>query len=254
MLATAIKEWGTLIDLKDKLQNIHDPASEYTKSAMMDIGRQVDNTVIASALGLAYGGETGATAVPLTHTQRVASVSSSAIAVPNVAFLRKTKRRFMENKVKGKVIIAYAADFLDALLGTTEVGSADYNSVKALVDGTLDTFMGFKFVHCEEVGNSAYLADTIDNAAQASGGTEFKYNTSTGLYDASGTALGATDRTAVAFVDNSAVILGENTGGRKSEVGPRPDKRYDQQIYVCRDMGATRIEEVQVVHMIYKAS
>ena len=41
--------------------------------------------------------------------------------------------------------IAHTAADLDSLLGETEVTSSDFNVVKALVQGDLDTFMGFKF-------------------------------------------------------------------------------------------------------------
>ena len=37
------------------------------------------------------------------------------------------------------------------LLNTTEVKSADYNSIKALVQGDIDTFMGFKFLRSERL-------------------------------------------------------------------------------------------------------
>jgi hypothetical protein len=32
------------------------------------------------------------------------------------------------------------------LLGTTQVTSSDFNTVKALVQGSVDSFMGFKFI------------------------------------------------------------------------------------------------------------
>ena len=35
---------------------------------------------------------------------------------------------------------------MDELLGTTEVTSSDYNTVKTLVSGDVDTFLGFKFI------------------------------------------------------------------------------------------------------------
>jgi hypothetical protein len=41
--------------------------------------------------------------------------------------------------------IALTAGALNSLLGETEITSSDYNSVKALVQGDVDTFMGFKF-------------------------------------------------------------------------------------------------------------
>lgn len=41
--------------------------------------------------------------------------------------------------------IALQANALDSLLGTTQATSSDYNTVKTLVNGEIDTFMGFKF-------------------------------------------------------------------------------------------------------------
>lgn len=41
---------------------------------------------------------------------------------------------------------AHSAQQLDDLLKTTQVTSADYNSVKSLVNGTINSFMGLKFV------------------------------------------------------------------------------------------------------------
>ena len=44
-----------------------------------------------------------------------------------------------------KYIVCSPAEITD-LLATTEVTSSDYNTVKALVQGDIDTFMGFKFI------------------------------------------------------------------------------------------------------------
>jgi len=41
--------------------------------------------------------------------------------------------------------VAITPDGLEDLLGTTQVTSSDYNTVKTLVAGEIDTFMGFKF-------------------------------------------------------------------------------------------------------------
>jgi hypothetical protein len=44
-----------------------------------------------------------------------------------------------------RVLVCTAYE-IENLLNTTKVTSADYNTIKALVNGTVDTFMGFKFV------------------------------------------------------------------------------------------------------------
>ena len=46
---------------------------------------------------------------------------------------------------KGRFFL-YTPGGLDSLLEDQKVGSVDYNNTKALVDGDIDTFMGFKFV------------------------------------------------------------------------------------------------------------
>jgi hypothetical protein len=47
--------------------------------------------------------------------------------------------------------IAIKSTQLGNLLATTEATSQDYNTVKALVNGQIDTFMGFKFLHSERL-------------------------------------------------------------------------------------------------------
>jgi hypothetical protein len=64
--------------------------------------------------------------------------------------LKKVKRakRLLDNAgVTNKDrFFVYTPGGLDSLLEDQKVGSVDYNNVKALVDGDIDTFLGFKFV------------------------------------------------------------------------------------------------------------
>lgn len=64
----------------------------------------------------------------------------------NVAKLRRMKKYMDDNEVpsEGRHIVVSPSG-LEGLLGETQVTSADYNSVKALVQGDVDTFLGFKF-------------------------------------------------------------------------------------------------------------
>jgi len=65
----------------------------------------------------------------------------------NVAKLRAAKKAMDANNVpaEGRTILVHANN-LSSLLSETEVASSDYNSVKALVTGDIDTFLGFKFI------------------------------------------------------------------------------------------------------------
>ena len=65
----------------------------------------------------------------------------------NVAKLRAAKKTLDAKNVpaEGRTIIVHANN-LSSLLSETEVTSSDFNSVKALVTGDIDTFLGFKFI------------------------------------------------------------------------------------------------------------
>ena len=65
----------------------------------------------------------------------------------NIEKLRETKNLLDTNNVpmEGRTILLHA-NSLQALLGETEVTSADFNTVRALVTGELNTFMGFRFI------------------------------------------------------------------------------------------------------------
>lgn len=243
MLTTLTRHWGTLVDRKDKLQNIHNPESEYSVAAQNALGRLMDDIILKAALGSAKSGEDGSSSVSLGNSQKVAAVSGGAIAKGNVQALRKAKLIMDQNEVMGPRYFICGADFLENLLSQTEVTSSDFNTVRALVNGEIDSFLGFKFIHSEIV--SGYKATDYD-------ADTFLYDTSTGLYAGGGSAVGATDKVAVACSEGG-LILGENTGGRIARIDERSDKSYSGQVYAAMDLGALRMEEAKVVQVIYKA-
>ena len=137
-----------------------------------------------------------------------------------------------------KLVFIYAAQQADDLLGSTEVTSADFNSIKALVNGEAESFMGFNFESTE------LLPFLSANAS---------YNVVTGEVpgDATGTVTAAQGRRCIALTSGSAVLcaLGREVNGRVDE---RKDKHFANQVYGSLTMGSTRMEEVQVVEVICK--
>jgi len=65
----------------------------------------------------------------------------------NVTKLREAKKTLDAKNVpaEGRCILVHANN-LSSLLGETEVTSSDFNTVRALVTGEVDTFLGFKFI------------------------------------------------------------------------------------------------------------
>lgn len=64
-----------------------------------------------------------------------------------IAKLREINERFDDLEIEdGDKFIALTAKGKRDLLATTEVTSSDFNTVKALVNGEIDTFIGMKFI------------------------------------------------------------------------------------------------------------
>jgi hypothetical protein len=202
-----------LIDDEDKLRMLIDPQSPYAMNQAMAIGRAMDDEIISKALGDNKTGEDGTTTTGFdTSNQQIASGSAGL----TVAKLREAKKILLANEVDTSfdpLFIAVTAAQIDDMLNSTEVGSYDYNSVKALVAGEVDTFMGFKFIHCERLG--------VD---------------------------GASARRVIAWA-KSGLHLGL-WKDVTSKIEDRADKNYATQVYSCATFGATRTEEGKVVEIL----
>lgn len=237
MVTTSMYEWATIVDRKDKLENIHNPENEYSIAARSAMGRSMDSVLIEAALGAAKAGEDGSSTVYLGNSQRVASVASTALAKMNIQALRKAKYIMDKNEVEGRRYMVINASQLEALLSTTEVTNADYNSVKALVQGELNSFLGFEFIRTE----------LLPLATQATS-ESFAFDTATGLYSSGGTAITAAAQSCLAFAEGS-IILGMNEG-MVARVSERDDLSYNPQVYTSMDIGAVRMEEAKVVEIL----
>ena len=77
----------------------------------------------------------------------VANSIGGATTNLNIEKLREAKKLLDGKNVpmEGRSILIHA-NSLSALLGETEVTSADFNTVRALVTGDINTFMGFRFI------------------------------------------------------------------------------------------------------------
>ena len=135
--------WADLIDNADRVRTLIDPQSPYAMNAAWAAGRKMDSVLVTAMFGNAYGGVAGATTVALPSAQKVAAASTGL----TIAKLIAAKEILLEADVDMENVycIIEPAGLTD-LLGTTQITSVDYNTVKALVAGAIDTFMGFKFI------------------------------------------------------------------------------------------------------------
>lgn len=215
-------DWGDLIDKMDKAKTLNDPTNSYVLAGSYALGRKIDDRIIESFTGNAYTGKNGSTVIALPAAQKIAVTLGHADGVTNAGLtiekLIAAKSLFGKNDVdiedpRNKLYMGVTQQQLDDLLATTEVKSSDYNTVKALVKGEINTFLGFDFKRSQR----------------------FSLDATTDI------------RTCVAWA-KSGVRLGINqdiTG----KIAPRPDKRFAMYVYACMSIGASRMEEEKVVEV-----
>jgi hypothetical protein len=147
-----------MLDRGDELRSISDPRSAYTIAAARSLGRKIDDVIIAAAVSTSQmSGETGTTTAPTTAT---ILVSASNITLTSILAWKKALDDNDVEEEERCAIITPAA--LASLLDVTEIGSADYNSVKALVKGDVSTFLGFNWIVSTRLSaNSASLVGLV---------------------------------------------------------------------------------------------
>ena len=201
-------EWADLIDQSDKVRLLIEPTSDYATNAANAMGRTMDDVIIAAASGTAYTGVDG------SGTQAITLQVAAAATNLTLAKLLSTKEALDEGEVDDQDrFIIVSPKMMTSLLGTTEVKSADYNSIKALVQGQIDTFLGFKFITSNRLAANSTANGHLCLAYQRRG---------------------------------LVLAIGEDV---QTEIGPRADKSYSTQVYVRMDLGATRIEDAAVVEI-----
>lgn len=205
-------DWADLIDNEDKVKLLIDPTSEYAMNAVNAMGRSMDDEIIAAALGTAYTGVDGTTATALPAGQKIA-VGTTGMTI---AKLLSAKEILDASEVDNELprFVACTSKQMSDLLGTTQVTSSDYNTVKALVQGVIDSYLGFKFIRSERLA--------LDPAA-------------------------ATTRQCFAFAQ-PGILLGTSQD-IIAKIAERPDKNHATQVFTSMSIGATRMEEKMVVQI-----
>ena len=150
-----------IIDKPDKLKLLIDPQSVYTQNQVFSLNRAIDDVIIAALWGPAYGGHTGATTINSYDVGECRLVNSDGTIEAagsdfdddtetplTIAKLLTCKQLLDDAEIDDERQRYFVTNpfNINQLLNTTEVKSADYNTVKALAQGQIDTFMGFKFI------------------------------------------------------------------------------------------------------------
>lgn len=211
-------EWADLVDDADRVRMLISPESTYAQNAAYAMGRAMDDAIIEAFYGNAYAGEDGSTAVALPDSQKVPQdgTPSSITLAKLIAARTILQKADVDPDDPRHCILSPAA--MGALLNISEAKSADYNTNRVLVNGRVQTFMGFDYTECNRL-------------PIVTGGT---YRASY-IWCQSGVGLMVADDV-------------------KTRITERADKSYSVQVFVSMDIGATRIEDEKVVEIPCLAS
>lgn len=211
--------FAPLVDTFDKLALINDPTSQIVQDALFAMGRTKDKLIIEAAYGTTYGGYDGTTSYTFDTGNNQIAVGAAGLTV---AKLREAKSILDGHNVNPAIrrYIAVTAKQMDDLLGTTDVTSIDFNTVKALVQGEFDTFLGFKFIPVNgDVESSAILP--VD---------------------------GSSYRRVLAWAEDGLMLgVGQDV---KTNIQQRIDKNMSYQIYNELWMGTMRTSEKKCVEIL----
>lgn len=227
-------EVADLIDDQDRIRTLINPDSPYAQAMMFALGRAMDDKIITAMQGNAFSGEDGSTSVALPDSQKLLSFTGSGpvtVATLNLDALRKAKEVLDAAEVDPmhRRYCALNARQLRSLLEETEVTSSDFNTVKALVRGEIDEFMGFTFIRTERIPQA-----------------DADYVAATGLIDAGTNDTTESNADHVLCWAEAGVLLSIGKD-MKARISERDDKSYATQVYACMSIGATRLEEEFVV-------
>jgi hypothetical protein len=147
-----------IVDKKDIRKLLQDPTSTLITSAKKSANRRKDLSIIEALGGTAYTGKdaTAAVALPSVQKMDIQEGGSSSDTGMNLAKILEAKYLLDKSDIdddgslESKRYFAISALQLKELLQTTEIKSSDYNSVKALVNGDINTFAGFEFIRLSE--------------------------------------------------------------------------------------------------------
>jgi hypothetical protein len=181
------------------------PTSRYIQDDAAMYNRDIDDLACSLALADAKIGEAGTTTFALPAAQKIVHGGTGL----NLAkLLSANEIRLAAEMDDTPWVLVVSKQQITNLLNTTEIKSADYNTVKALASGQVNSFMGFQFIINNRLGKVS------------------------------------TTRTCVAWAKGAIDMI---RGSMTSRIDKRPDLSYATQIYSKYNLGGVRVHDEAVI-------
>ena len=143
-------DWGDYVDDQDKLRTMNDPTNEYVNAAAMSMGRKMDEIIIDAFEATVSTGEHGASTAAFAADGGTTLVHAGVGMDLDKLIEARMVLDGNEASEGDDLCLVMGASQIRDLLALPQISSSDYASVKALVKGEVDTFMGFKIIRVNE--------------------------------------------------------------------------------------------------------
>ncbi len=200
---------NTLEDPFEALQMLVDPKSAYLQAKMASANRKIDEVIIDALGGTAATGKTGSGTADLSSANKVL-VQAAGLTKEKILSGKRILDGF-EVDPNDRFLI-HTAKQMEDILNSTEATSSDFNTVRALVQGEINTWIGFKFLHSEQLAVDA-----------------------------------SSNRLVYAYQRKGLQLATQKDP--ESRLTERDDKNYAWQVYMRMALGAVRLEEKRVVQI-----
>jgi hypothetical protein len=211
------------------------PESNYVQRQVSALQRKGAIEFMNGALGAASSGKGGATSVPLGSGQAIdVGVGGTGNQGMNLDKLQATRELFETNNLQlddptNHLYFAWGPQQKRELLESEKVTSSDFAAVKALVNGTINSFYGFDFVSSNMI---PYATGTAANLV---------WNATDNPVDTAGTDIRA------CFAWAKSGVIQVTNPDLSTDVSQRKDKSNNWYAYSCLRTGAVRLEEEKVI-------
>jgi hypothetical protein len=199
-----------LIDKASRAKMLIVPDNSYEIKHAGAMGRGIDDEVIAAFGSAVNEGKSGSTSTAFPAGQKVVA-GGVGLTIQKLIDAKEILDGNEVDEFHPRFAVVTSTQVSD-LLEDDKISNNDYNTVKALVRGEVDTFMGFKFVRSERL-----LVD------------------------------GSSDRLCYFYAKPAIRLAIQKEPG--TEVNSRPDKRNAKQLYTWGSWGAVRAEDEMIVEV-----
>ncbi|MFU7503071.1 MAG: phage capsid protein [Candidatus Tisiphia sp.] len=176
-LTASVYHWNATMDRNDKLNLLTDPTSHFSKMAGWAMGRQQDRVIISAFASPVRAGRTGNNVINFDVANNVVPVglrvtdinlslnAQAAIAANRGIINSKRAGLTVDKLIKAhhilkkrsfgmydKLYLLCSSNQISDLLCDPQITNYDYNNVRALVSGEVNSFLGFTFITSEMLG------------------------------------------------------------------------------------------------------